>query len=81
MNKDFLRQVLKGEKKLMKSFLVINMKVKDNPTEASKASPFALQLCKKIEESAEDWEDDIEEIIEDFSNGTGKKPFYTICFY
>ena len=73
--------VQKREQKLMKSFLVINMKVKDNPTEASKASPFALQLCKKIEESAEDWEDDIEEIIEDFSNETGKKPFYTICFY
>ncbi|QDZ19272.1 subunit A of RNA polymerase II [Chloropicon primus] len=72
--------VQKREQKLMKSFLVINMKVKDTPAEAGKASPLALQLCKKIDES-EDWEDDIEEIVEDFSNETGRKPFYTVCFY
>ena len=46
----------------MKSFLVVNLKVKDTPTEAGKASPLALQLCRKIQES-EDWEDDIEEIV------------------
>ena len=72
--------VQKREQKLMRSFLVINMKVKDTPTEAGKASPLALQLCKKIAE-CDDWEDDIEEIVEDFSAETGRKPFYTICFY
>lgn len=69
------------EQELMKSFLVINMAVKDNPTEAAKASPLALQLCKKLQECEDDWEDDIEEIMEEFSNETGRKPFYTICFY
>jgi RNA polymerase II subunit A C-terminal domain phosphatase SSU72 len=69
------------EQKLMKSFLVINMAVKDNPTEAAKASPLALQLCKKLQDCEEDWEDDIEEIMEEFSSETGRKPFYTICFY
>ena len=48
--------------------------------EAGKASPLALQLCRKIQES-EDWEDDIEEIVEDFSAETGRTPFYTVCFY
>ena len=72
--------VQKREQKLMKSFLVINMAVKDNHIEAGKAAPLALQLCKKIEES-EDWEDDIEEIVEEFSIETGRKPFSTICFY
>ena len=43
-------------------------------------SPLALQLCRKIQES-EDWEDDIEEIVEDFSAETGRTPFYTVCFY
>eukprot|EP00212_Chloropicon_laureae_P008159 CAMPEP_0197489980 /NCGR_PEP_ID=MMETSP1311-20131121/4640_1 /TAXON_ID=464262 /ORGANISM="Genus nov. species nov., Strain RCC856" /LENGTH=190 /DNA_ID=CAMNT_0043034401 /DNA_START=69 /DNA_END=641 /DNA_ORIENTATION=- len=72
--------VQQREQKLMKSFLVINMAVKDNPKEAGRAAPLALQLCRKIEE-CEDWEDDIEDIVEDFTNETGRKPFYTVCFY
>ena len=72
--------IQKREQKQMKPFLVINMAVKDNPIEAGKASPQALQLCRKLEE-CDDWEDDIEDIIEDFSVETGRKPFYTICFH
>ena len=56
---DKLMEDVRGrEQKQMKSFLVVNLKVKDTPTEAGKASPLALQLCRKIQES-EDWEDDI----------------------
>ena len=78
---DKLMEDVRGrEQKQMKSFLVVNLKVKDTPTGAGKASPLALQLCRKIQES-EDWEDDIEEIVEDFSAETGRTPFYTVCFY
>ena len=32
-------------------------------------------------EDAEDWEDDIDDIMDKFEGQTGRRPLYTICFY
>lgn len=62
-----------------RSMLIINMSVVDNHVEAGKAAPLALRLCRDLNES-EDWEDDVDDIMDKFSKETGRKPFYTICF-
>ncbi|KAK9817809.1 hypothetical protein WJX72_002542 [[Myrmecia] bisecta] len=64
----------------MKTLLVINLDVKDNATEAANAAPLALRLCEMLQ-AADDWEDEIDEIIAKFEDETGRKPLYTICFY
>lgn len=73
--------VQRREQTEMKSYLVINMAVKDTHTEAATAAPLALKLCEMISNSEDDWEDDIEEIMASFIAETGRTPFYTICFY
>ena len=64
----------------MRPVLVINMDTVDNPEEAEKAAPFAVRLCQMIE-AAEEWEDEVDEIIATFDSETGRKPIYTICFF
>ena len=64
----------------MHPVLVINMDTVDNPEEAEKAAPLAVQLCKMVE-AAEEWEDEVDEIIAAFDSETGRKPIYTICFF
>lgn len=59
--------------------LVVNMDVKDRHEESAIAAPHVLQLCQMLEE-AEDWEDQVDEIMEGFAKETGMKPLYTICF-
>lgn len=59
--------------------VVINMEVKDSAAEAQVAAPHALKLCTMIVES-EDWEEDIEGILEEFSSTTGRSMAYDICY-
>ncbi|KAK9836235.1 hypothetical protein WJX84_000233 [Apatococcus fuscideae] len=68
------------EQTSMRRLLVVNMDVKDNHEEAANAAPQALLLCQMIQD-AEDWEDDIDEIMDKFEAQTGRRPLYTICFY
>mmetsp|Transcript_23903 Transcript_23903/g.61373 ORF Transcript_23903/g.61373 Transcript_23903/m.61373 type:complete len:193 (-) Transcript_23903:82-660(-) len=70
----------KREQSLCKSVLVVNLEVKDNHEEAAKVAPQALKLCTMLEE-AEDWEEEIDEVLTRFENETGRRPLYTICFY
>jgi RNA polymerase II subunit A C-terminal domain phosphatase SSU72 len=59
--------------------VVINMEVKDSAAEAQIAAPHALELCTLISE-CDDWEEDIEEILETFSSKTGRSMSYDICY-
>ncbi|KAL0054460.1 hypothetical protein WJX82_009154 [Trebouxia sp. C0006] len=64
----------------MKILLVVNMDVRDNKVEAANAAPQALRLCQMLE-AADDWEDEVDEIIANFEEETGRQVTYTICFY
>lgn len=68
------------EPKTQEPLLVINLDVKDSHEEASIAAPLALELCEMIEAS-EDWECEIEDIIDRFQASAGRRPLYTVCFY
>jgi len=60
--------------------LVINVDVRDSAADAASAAPHALRLCELIEES-DDWEAEIDEILDVFAQETGrKKPQYDVCF-
>jgi len=62
------------------SVLVINLDVKDTHDEAALAAPQALKLCEMLETS-EDWECNLDDIVDRFQQQTGRRPMYTICFY
>ena len=60
--------------------LVINLEVRDSTLDAANAAPHALLLCKLLEAS-EDWEAEVESVLEEFVHQTGRKrPEYDVCF-
>jgi len=69
------RDSVKGE-----AVLVINMNVKDNHEEAAVGADDALHLCEMLQ-AVDDWEDCVEQVLENFETLSGRKPLYTICFY
>eukprot|EP00850_Spirogloea_muscicola_P003201 SM000013S26370 [mRNA] locus=s13:21252:23171:- [translate_table: standard] len=62
------------------SVLVLNLSVKDNHEEATLGARLALQLCQMLE-AAEVWEDEIEDIIQQFEKRHKRKALYAVCFY
>mmetsp|Transcript_37694 Transcript_37694/g.63442 ORF Transcript_37694/g.63442 Transcript_37694/m.63442 type:complete len:192 (+) Transcript_37694:327-902(+) len=62
------------------SVLVLNLDVKDSPQEAALAAPHALELCEMLEAS-DDWESDVDHIVDEFQQKCGRRPLYSICFY
>ena len=65
---------------LMRPVAVINLDVKDSHEEAAIAAPAALQLCSMIDK-AEEWEDELESLLERFHQETGRRAIYNICFH
>ncbi|XP_019199930.1 PREDICTED: RNA polymerase II subunit A C-terminal domain phosphatase SSU72 [Ipomoea nil] len=65
---------------LMKSVLVINLEVKDNHEEAAIGGRLALALCQEID-GVENWEDTIDDIINNFERKNRRKLLYSISFY
>ncbi|XVF23404.1 hypothetical protein REPUB_Repub13aG0035100 [Reevesia pubescens] len=65
---------------LLKSVLVINLEVKDNHEEAAVGARIALDLCEQIE-TAESWEESIDDILTSFENKHRQKLLYSISFY
>ncbi|KAL4530122.1 hypothetical protein Ndes2526B_g04878 [Nannochloris sp. 'desiccata'] len=60
--------------------LVINLEVRDSTLDAAQAAPHALLLCKLLEES-EDWETEVESVLDSFVEQTKRKrPEYDVCF-
>lgn len=62
------------------SVLVVNLEVKDNAEEAALAAPQALELCQMLEGS-DDWECELDDIMDRFQQKCGRRPLFTICFY
>eukprot|EP00976_Prorocentrum_cordatum_P007678 153107-Prorocentrum_minimum.AAC.2 len=62
------------------SVLVVNLDVKDSPQEAALAAPLAMNICEMLEQS-EDWESEVDLIVDRFQQTHGRRPLYTVCFY
>ena len=60
--------------------LVVNVDVRDSHEDAVNAAPMALKLCERIEK-CEDWECEIEEILDEFAEEVGIRPLYAICYF
>lgn len=59
----------------MQPVLILNLDVKDNAEEASLAAPQALELCQMLAAS-EDWETELEDILDRFQTKMGRRPIY-----
>lgn len=62
-----------------RSMLVVNMDVVDRHEEARIAGPHVLQLCNMLND-VEDWLDNIDDIMEKFTESTGRSLVFDICF-
>ena len=60
--------------------LVVNLDVADSHENALAAAPQALKLCQMIENS-DDWECELDEIMDKFQAEEGRRPLYSVCFY
>ncbi len=60
--------------------LVINVDVRDSHEDAVNAAPIALKLCEMIEK-CDDWECEIDEIMDELEEKVGIKPLYSVCYY
>jgi len=58
---------------------VINMEVMDTATEAVEAAPDAVMLCQAIREAGE-WEETIEDVLEEFTSKRDRSVEYEICY-
>lgn len=65
---------------LLKPVLVINLEVKDNHEEAAIGGRQALILCQELD-ATENWEDTIDDIINNFEKQHRRKLLYSISFY
>jgi len=65
----------------LQSVHIINLPVKDTHDEATVGAIHALQLVKMINERADEWEDYIEPILDDFEQKTNRKILHTMLFY
>ncbi|KYR01144.1 hypothetical protein DLAC_02249 [Tieghemostelium lacteum] len=59
---------------------IINLQVKDTHEEATGGAQHALQLMKLIHDS-DDWESDIDKILEQFNKKTNRQFLHTLMFY
>jgi len=60
---------------------VVNLPVKDTHEEATVGAVHALQLVKMVEEKQDAWEDEMENILQEFELKTGRKVLHTLLFY
>eukprot|EP01133_Synstelium_polycarpum_P008948 gene8948-10494_t len=60
---------------------IINLQVKDTHEEAVGGAQHALQLLTQIDETADNWEDSIQDILEKFYTRTGRQLLHTLMFY
>jgi len=60
---------------------VINLPVKDTHDEATLGAIDAWKLVQLIEEAKEDWEDEMETILDKFEQKTSRKVLHTLLFY
>lgn len=65
---------------LMRPVAVVNLDVRDSHEEAAIAAPVALELCSMIDK-AEEWEDELDSILEAFYQATGRRAIYNVCFF
>jgi len=60
---------------------VINLPVKDTHEEATVGAVHALQLVMMVESKQDEWEEEMENILNEFEQRTNRKVLHTLLFY
>jgi RNA polymerase II subunit A C-terminal domain phosphatase SSU72 len=60
--------------------LVVNLDVRDSHRDSLDAAPQCLRLCQALEAS-EDWECEVDDILDAFEQAEGMRPLYSVCYY
>ena len=68
------------EQTSMRPLLVVNLDVIDSHEEAATAAPLALKLCGMLDALGEDWEEELDSVVNAFFKDTGRRLLYTVCF-
>jgi len=71
---------LKAKEGRSEAVLVVNLDVRDSHRDSVEAAPQALRLCRALEAS-EDWECEVDEILDAFELEEGMRPLYSVCYY
>tara|TARA_B100000003_G_C10934702_1_gene372706 strand:+ start:1638 stop:2369 length:732 start_codon:yes stop_codon:yes gene_type:complete len=75
-----VRDLREKEKGADARALVVNVDVRDSHGESVEAAPKALRLCQALEAS-EEWECEVDDIMDAFEAKEGMRPLYTVCYY
>ena len=75
-----VRDLREKEKGADARALVVNVEVRDSHGESVEAAPKALRLCQALEAS-EEWECEVDDIMDAFEAKEGMRPLYTVCYY
>ena len=49
--------------------------------EAAVAAPQALALCDALQRCGDDWEGEVDDVMDKFQISAGRRPLYHVCFY
>jgi RNA polymerase II subunit A C-terminal domain phosphatase SSU72 len=77
---DLVMEDLRAKNGTREGVLVVNLDVRDAHDSSVDAAPRALRLCEALEAS-EDWENEVDEIMNAFEEAEGMRPLYGVCYY
>ena len=77
---DLVMEDLRAKGGAREGVLVVNLDVRDSHDSSVDAAPRALRLCEALEAS-EDWESEVDEIMNAFEEAEGMRPLYGVCYY
>lgn len=77
---DLVMEDLRAKNGTREGVLVVNLDVRDSHDSSVDAAPRALRLCEALEAS-EDWESEVDEIMNAFEEAEGMRPLYGVCYY
>jgi RNA polymerase II subunit A C-terminal domain phosphatase SSU72 len=60
---------------------LLGLDVRDNHTDAEVGAQETVQLVQALLDAGEEWEDQLEQVLEAFTRKTGREVMHTISFY
>lgn len=71
----------RGGPKTYRPLHVLGLDVRDNHVEAERGANDTLALIQTLEAFGDDWEDRLDDVLEDFNRRTGKEVTHVILYY
>jgi len=78
---DMVTQDLRSAGGGREAALVVNVDVKDSYEGSAEAAPRALRLCERLERCEDEWENEIDTIVDEFEREEGMRALYGVFYY